>query len=132
MNRLALGLTHWGAGWAGWHVLQARLLRAVGWQRRQWLAAMLGLTVLAASVASNAQAAEITDDRGRTLRFDKPALRVVSLLPSLTESVCALGACQRLVGVDRYSDWPAQVKRLPQVGGGLDRSEEHTSELQSR
>lgn len=122
MNRLALGLTNWGAGWAGWHALQARLLRAVGRQRRQWLAAVLCLTVLAALPASNAQAAEITDDRGRTLRFDKPALRVVSLLPSLTESVCALGACQRLVGVDRYSDWPAQVKRLPQVGGGLDPS----------
>jgi iron complex transport system substrate-binding protein len=46
--------------------------------------------------------------------------RIVSLLPSLTESVCALGACDRLVGVDRYSNWPAQVKKLPQMGGGLD------------
>ncbi len=46
--------------------------------------------------------------------------RVVSLLPSLTESVCALGQCQRLVGVDRYSNYPATVKRLPQLGGGLD------------
>ena len=46
----------------------------------------------------------------------------MSLLPSLTESVCTLGACDRLVGVDRYSDWPAQVQRLPKVGGGLDPS----------
>ncbi len=46
--------------------------------------------------------------------------RIVSLLPSLTESVCALGACARLVGVDRYSNWPASVRALPQVGGGLD------------
>ena len=47
-------------------------------------------------------------------------MRIVSLLPSLTESVCALGACDRLVGVDRYSNWPAQVTRLPRMGGGLD------------
>jgi iron complex transport system substrate-binding protein len=31
----------------------------------------------------------------------------ISLLPSLTEIVCALGACERLVGVDDYSNWPA-------------------------
>ncbi len=46
--------------------------------------------------------------------------RVVSLLPSLTETVCALGECEKLVGVDRYSDWPASVKALPQLGGGID------------
>jgi iron complex transport system substrate-binding protein len=43
--------------------------------------------------------------------------RVVSLLPSITESVCALGACPRLVGVDRYSNWPESVKALPSLGG---------------
>lgn len=46
--------------------------------------------------------------------------RIVSLLPSLTETVCALGQCQRLVGVDRYSNFPPAVQHLPQVGGGLD------------
>lgn len=46
--------------------------------------------------------------------------RIVSLLPALTESVCALGQCARLVGVDRYSNFPAAVRALPQVGGGLD------------
>jgi len=46
--------------------------------------------------------------------------RVVSLLPSLTETVCELGQCDRLVGVDRYSDWPVSVKVLPQLGGGID------------
>lgn len=43
--------------------------------------------------------------------------RIVSLVPSLTEAVCELGACDRLVGVDRYSNWPAQVSRLPRLGG---------------
>lgn len=49
-----------------------------------------------------------------------PAQRIVSLLPSLTESVCALGECGRLVGVDRYSNFPQSVRTLPRVGGGLD------------
>jgi iron complex transport system substrate-binding protein len=44
-------------------------------------------------------------------------LRIVTLLPSLTESVCALGDCDRLVGVDRYSDWPERVRTLPALGG---------------
>jgi iron complex transport system substrate-binding protein len=43
--------------------------------------------------------------------------RIVSLMPSLTETVCALGECERLVGVDRYSSWPARVERLPRLGG---------------
>jgi iron complex transport system substrate-binding protein len=46
-----------------------------------------------------------------------PPQRIVSLLPSLTESVCALGACARLVGVDRYSNWPESAKALPALGG---------------
>jgi iron complex transport system substrate-binding protein len=39
------------------------------------------------------------------------------LLPSLTESVCALGACDRLVGTDRFSNWPDRVAALPKLGG---------------
>jgi iron complex transport system substrate-binding protein len=62
----------------------------------------------------------LVDERGKTVTFDLPPQRIVSVLPSLTESVCELGACARLVGVDRYSNWPQQVKSLPKVGGGLD------------
>jgi iron complex transport system substrate-binding protein len=43
--------------------------------------------------------------------------RIVSLLPSLTETVCVLGHCGALVGVDDFSNWPEQVQRLPHVGG---------------
>lgn len=42
--------------------------------------------------------------------------RIVSLLPSATEAVCALGACDRLVGVDAFSQDPPQVRQLPQLG----------------
>lgn len=66
----------------------------------------------------------ITDDRGKTVQLARAPQRIVSLLPSLTESTCALGLCDRLVGVDRYSDWPLAVKKLPIVGGGLDPSVE--------
>ena len=49
-----------------------------------------------------------------------PPQRIISLLPSLTETVCALGACNRLVGVDRYSNWPESIAKLPRMGGGID------------
>lgn len=64
-----------------------------------------------------AQAATLQDDLGRTLRLDRPPQRIVSLLPSLTEFVCVLGACERLVGVDDFSNFPASVRKLPHVGG---------------
>ncbi|WP_245637976.1 ABC transporter substrate-binding protein [Hydrogenophaga taeniospiralis] len=60
------------------------------------------------------------DDRGVTVRWDAPPQRIVTLLPSLTETVCELGQCARLVGVDRYSNWPASLDKLPRVGGGID------------
>jgi iron complex transport system substrate-binding protein len=68
-------------------------------------------------VAVSAQAQQLTDDRGVIVRFAATPQRIVSLLPSLTESVCVLGKCQRLVGVDRFSNWPAEVRALPKLGG---------------
>ena len=58
----------------------------------------------------------VRDDRGTRVTFATAPHRIVSLLPSLTESVCALGACARLVGTDRFSNEPASVATLP----GLD------------
>ena len=59
----------------------------------------------------------VEDDRGRRVEFPAPPQRIVSLLPSLTESVCALQACARLVGTDRFSNWPVSVLALPKLGG---------------
>ncbi|MBS0452073.1 MAG: ABC transporter substrate-binding protein [Proteobacteria bacterium] len=64
-----------------------------------------------------ASATEITDDRGQRSQWAQAPQRIVSLLPSVTESVCALGECKRLVGVDNYSNWPTEVAALPHVGG---------------
>lgn len=89
---------------------------------RAWRSA-LALVLLGACWAGSALHAaplEVTDDRGQLVRWEQVPQRIVSLLPSLTETVCELGQCHRLVGVDRYSNWPQAVTRLPQLGGGLD------------
>src|SRR5262245_48982268 len=47
------------------------------------------------------------------------AHRVVSLTPSATEVVAALGSTAQLVGVDEYSSFPPEVAGLPKVGSFL-------------
>ena len=76
-------------------------------------------TALLCTAAWAVQAAPVVvqDDRGRRVELPAPPQRIVSLLPSLTETVCALGACARLVGIDRHSDRPAAVAKLPRLGG---------------
>ncbi len=83
-------------------------------------ALLVSLALLALLPLPARAAVTVTDDRGVAVTFERAPQRIVSLLPSLTETVCELGQCQRLVGVDRYSNFPASVQRLPQVGGGLD------------
>lgn len=78
------------------------------------------LALLLCGVGAAAHALQLTDDRGVTVTLAAAPQRIVSLLPSLSETVCELGYCERLVGVDRYSTYPASLQKLPQVGGGLD------------
>ena len=80
----------------------------------------LALATLAVFGVPAQAALQITDDAGVVVNFERAPQRIVSLLPSLAETVCELGQCQRLVGVDRYSTYPVSLKKLPQVGGGLD------------
>ena len=75
------------------------------------------LFLLGFSLAVFAAPVSVVDDRGVVVMFDKPPQRVVSLLPSLTESVCALGKCDAVVGVDRFSNWPLSIQELPKLGG---------------
>lgn len=78
------------------------------------------VAMLLGTGALHAAGVQVTDDRGVTVALAQSPQRIVSLLPSLTETVCELGQCHRLVGVDRYSNHPASVRSLPQAGGGID------------
>jgi iron complex transport system substrate-binding protein len=80
---------------------------------------ILAVSALLAGAASVATAAPIAikDDRGHTVTLPDTPKRIVSLLPSLTETVCELGDCAKVVGVDRFSNFPARVQTLPKLGG---------------
>jgi len=62
---------------------------------------------------------KLTDDLGRTLVFPNPPERIVSLVPSDTYSVIALGAADRIVGRTRFCESP-EVAGVPEVGGTKD------------
>lgn len=59
----------------------------------------------------------VTDDRGKAVTFAAAPRRVVSVIPSATEILFAIGAGDRLVAVDDFSDYPVAAKALPKVGG---------------
>lgn len=93
-------------GWVAW-VIRVALLWSL----------LAAAAMASAAPAQPAQAIRITDQRGTLVTLAAPPRRIVSLLPSLTEAVCVLGACDRLVATDRWSNWPASVQRLPKAGG---------------
>jgi iron complex transport system substrate-binding protein len=73
---------------------------------------------------SSASAAfrEVTDEVGRTVRVPQPVKRIVSLAPSLTETIYALGLQDRLVGDTDYCDYPPDAQKKTKVGGGINPS----------
>ena len=94
--------------------------------RRALLLALRMMAVLAVQAVAGmgltaqsalAQAIVVRDDRGTEHRLAAPPQRIVSMLPSLTETAWVLGIGSRLVGVDRYSNWPADIAGLPHLGG---------------
>jgi len=97
----------------------SRIRGVSGWVAAVVLAAVCVLAPAQAAVMAPARssALQIIDDRGAQVRLKHVPKRIISLLPSLTETVCDLGACDRLVGVDRWSSWPASVQGLPRLGG---------------
>jgi len=58
----------------------------------------------------------VTDELGRKMSIPDNLKRVVSLAPSITEIIFALGKEDLLKGVSRFSDFPAAAKKLPRVG----------------
>ncbi|MFC3832220.1 MULTISPECIES: ABC transporter substrate-binding protein [Deinococcus] len=71
---------------------------------------------LAGSAAATTYPLTLTDDLNRRVTVKAEPRRIVSLLPSTSETLCALNLCERLVGVDQYSDYPAQVKNVAKMG----------------
>ena len=77
---------------------------------------LFGIVFLPAFVVI-ADTVEVVDDTGRTVKLEKPAERIVSLAPHITENLFAAGIGQRVVGVVSYSDYPAEARKIPSVGG---------------
>jgi cobalamin transport system substrate-binding protein len=71
------------------------------------------------SAVSTSFPVTITDDLGRAVKLSKVPQRIVSMAPSNTEILFALGVGSKVVGVDNYSDYPAAAKTLPQVGSAF-------------
>lgn len=82
------------------------------------LALTLSACVPAASAPQPA-AIELTDGLAREVTLGGPAGRIVSLAPSNTEILFAIGAGAQVVGRDEFSDHPAEATALPTVGGAF-------------
>lgn len=72
---------------------------------------------------------EVTDETGRTVRIPQPVNRIVSLAPSLTETVYALGLQDHLVGDTDFCDFPAEAQKKTKVGGAINPSLEQIAAL---
>ena len=94
-------------------------------QAPRWAVPLLVLSIVLFPVprspipAAQAQPVSVTDDRGKLVALAQPAQRIVALAPGLAELAFAAGAGARLVGVSRLSDYPAEVRGLPQVGDAV-------------
>jgi len=84
-------------------------------KKTKLLAGLAGLAT--AGLAAQAQAAiTVRDDAGLTVTVAKPALRVVSMAPSVTELLFAAGGGNKIVGAVNYSDYPEAANRIPRIG----------------
>jgi iron complex transport system substrate-binding protein len=84
--------------------------------------------------ATQASSAGITlqDGLGRTVTLKQPAARIISLAPSNTEILYAIGAGSQMVGRDTYSDYPKEAKDVQEIGGpSFGSSKELITKLQS-
>lgn len=78
------------------------------------------LLALMSSAAATRYPLTVTDDLGRSVTLRQEPKRIIAMLPSHTETLIAIGAGDRLVAVDRYSNYPRAVTdRLPKVGSAF-------------
>jgi iron complex transport system substrate-binding protein len=75
------------------------------------------LLLLLALCASVAQAAVgVVDDSGRQVVLARPAQRVISMAPHITELLFAAGGGARIIGAMNYSDYPQEARKIPLIG----------------
>ncbi|WP_027867991.1 cobalamin-binding protein [Massilia alkalitolerans] len=74
--------------------------------------AVLATALLAPAVG----AVTVHDDAGNAVTLDKPAMRVISMAPHVTETLFAAGGGSRIVGAVNYSDYPEAAKSIPRIG----------------
>ena len=72
---------------------------------------------------------EVVDEVGRTVRIPLAPSRIVSLAPSLTETLYALGLQDRLVGDTDYCDYPLEAQKKQKVGGAINPNLEQIAAL---
>ena len=78
--------------------------------------ALAGILSLGVPDSQRADAAEAYDDEGNLISLKAPAMRIISLAPSLTEILYSAGAGNKIVGVVEFSDYPPEARSLPVVG----------------
>jgi iron complex transport system substrate-binding protein len=71
----------------------------------------------------------VKDDLGRVVKVPEKVSRIVSLAPSATENLFAIGAGHLIVGVTSACDYPPEVRKLPQVGDFMKPSLERIAAL---
>lgn len=80
---------------------------------------MLGTVLLWLLPWSSAGAEiRVLDDSGQAVVLQRPASRIVSLAPHITELLFAVGAGEAVSGASEYSDYPVAAQAIPRVGGG--------------
>jgi iron complex transport system substrate-binding protein len=83
---------------------------------KKMLSPVLSLLLISVSLAQ----IEVVDDLNRKIQFQNPPQRIVSLAPSITETLFSLGLGDRVVGVTRYCNYPPEAKKKQVIGGVVD------------
>ncbi len=86
-------------------------------------------TTVTGSATNTTYPLTLTDDNKRTVTLSKAPTKIVSLAPSNTEILFALGLNDKIVGVDEFSDYPEAAKAIKKIGGFSDTNIEAVTAL---
>jgi iron complex transport system substrate-binding protein len=100
----------------------------IGMRHGRWVAVLGLVAALGLDAGCRARGGplgarrEVIDSTGTHVFLPTSVKRVISLAPSSTEILFALGARELVVGLDRYSDWPPETRGVERVGANIDPS----------